>query len=338
MKNSDPRIAKYLTPYRYPEPVMWGSGEPGAFDEKAVDIPFVFEHQGRYQMLYTGFDGQGYQSALAESDDLLHWRKKGVILAKTPGSGRFDAMSIMGSWIVKESDNLYDTPRLRKIDGKYWMTYSAYPGAGYEEGAAEIGLAWCDDESLLTWHPLDTPIHSWRGGADWEHGGLYRSCLLEHDGLWYLFYNAKNLTEGSWIEQTGCATSPDMKNWTRHPENPLLRVSPGRWDGRFVSEPCIVRDGDLWLNFYFGFNGGHAMDGLAVSTDLIHWDKAEEPILTSGAPGSLDEGHAHKASMFYKDGRLWHFYCATRPWREGDPTKIYNEFRTIAVASDQTFV
>ena len=36
----DERIASYLTPYRYPRPVLTGSGVPGAFDEKSVDIPF----------------------------------------------------------------------------------------------------------------------------------------------------------------------------------------------------------------------------------------------------------------------------------------------------------
>ena len=36
---TDPKIQKYLTPYRYEEPVLHGSGILGAFDEKAVDIP-----------------------------------------------------------------------------------------------------------------------------------------------------------------------------------------------------------------------------------------------------------------------------------------------------------
>ena len=39
---TDPKIQKYLTPYRYEKPVLHGSGMLGAFDEKAVDIPFVF--------------------------------------------------------------------------------------------------------------------------------------------------------------------------------------------------------------------------------------------------------------------------------------------------------
>ncbi len=79
---TDPKIQKYLTPYRYEKPVLHGSGILGAFDEKAVDIPFVFWHQNKYYMLYTGFDGKGYQSALATSDDLLHWEHKGVILKR----------------------------------------------------------------------------------------------------------------------------------------------------------------------------------------------------------------------------------------------------------------
>ena len=87
---NDERIQKYLTPYRYPEPILQGSGEKGAFDEKAVDIPFVFWHGGRFHMLYTGFDGQGYQSALAVSDDLIHWTHKGVILKRDLDSGRWD--------------------------------------------------------------------------------------------------------------------------------------------------------------------------------------------------------------------------------------------------------
>lgn len=60
IKNTDERIQRYLTPFRYPEPVLTGSGIAGAFDEMAVDIPFVFRHQNKFYMLYTGLDGKGY--------------------------------------------------------------------------------------------------------------------------------------------------------------------------------------------------------------------------------------------------------------------------------------
>ena len=49
---TDTKIQKYLTPYRYEKPVLHGSGMLCAFDEKAVDIPFVFWHQNVLYVVY----------------------------------------------------------------------------------------------------------------------------------------------------------------------------------------------------------------------------------------------------------------------------------------------
>lgn len=331
---SEERLHRYLTPYKYPEPVLVGSGKPGAFDEQAVDISFVFWHGDCFHMLYTGFDGIGYQSALATSDDLLHWEHKGIILPRRLDTHRWDRVGGSATWMIKESNNLYDLPTLKKVDGKYWLVYHSYPQEGYEVGPAEIGLAWTEDEELLDWNFPDQPIYSWKNGGDWEKGGLYKACLLDHEGLWYLFYNAKD--EGQpWFEQTGLATSKDLKHWERHPDNPLLRVTPEAWDQRFVAEPCILKDDDLWLNFYFGLGPGHAQEGLAYSKDLIHWTKHPEPIIRHGATGDYDQTHAHKASIVYWNDTLYHFYTGTRPYQQGDQTKIYQELRTILVATDK---
>lgn len=342
------RIQKYLTPFKYSEPVLTGSGREGAFDEKSVDIPFVFWHNGQFYMLYTGFDGIGYQSALAVSDDLLHWKHKGVILKRNLSSDRWDRIGGSATWMIKESDSLWDVPRLKKADGKYWMVYHSYPNTGYEDGPAEIGLAWCTDEELLDWHFFEEPVFSWKDGEEWEAGGLYKACIIQKDSKWFLFYNAKN-KGARWIEQTGMAVSEDLKDFVRCRENPVLKVTPGSWDERFVSDPYIVQDGECWVNFYFGLGNvdadgnpypdghGHAQEGLALSEDLIHWEKVREPILTYGGPGSNDSGHAHKASIIYYEGVLYHFYCATRPWKAEDPAKIYEEFRTICIAASKPF-
>lgn len=341
IKNTDERIQKYLTPYRYGTPILHGSGVEGSFDEKAVDIPFVFWHRGQFYMLYTGFDGRGYQSALAVSEDLLHWTHKGVILKRREETDRWDRIGGAATWILKESNDLWELPRLKKVDGKYWMVYHSYPDTGYESGPAEIGFAWTEDEELLDWHFPDAPSFSWKDGAEWESGGLYKACVIEHDGMWYLFYNAKNKAE-RWIEQTGMAYSRDLVHWTRCEENPVLKVSERAWDCRFVSDPYIVRDGEVWVNYYFGYDGrlredghSHAQEGLALSRDLIHWEKVENPIIPYGDMGSFESGHVHKASMVYHNGVLYHFYCATCPWREGDATSAYGEYRTICVASDK---
>lgn len=313
---------------------MAGSGKIGAFDEKGVDIPFVFMHHQRYYMLYTGYDGIGYQSALAVSDDLLNWTHEAVILKRGTSANAWDNRSAAGTWMIKESDALTDIPVLKKIDGKYWMAYHAYPGQGYEEGPAAIGLAWCADEDLRSWHRLDQPVLTCEAGGAWEQGGLYKACIIRSNDLWYMFYNAKNC-EPRWIEQTGAAVSRDLVHWQRVGDQPLLTVSPGRWDGRFVSDPYIVRDGCRWLNFYFGYEGGHAQEGLAYSDDLLHWKKESVPLITHGALGDIDENHAHKAAIFYRDNVLYHFYCATRPHKVGDSTSLYGEWRTITVAASR---
>lgn len=49
-----------------------------------------------------------------------------------------------------------------------------------------------EDEELLKWHRLPEPIFSWRDGMPWESGGLYKACLIEVDGVYFAFYNAKN--------------------------------------------------------------------------------------------------------------------------------------------------
>lgn len=331
---SSPDISKYLTPYKLKKPVLTGSGIEGTFDSLAVDCPFVFYHNSKFYMMYIGFDGKGYQTGLAESTDLVNWTKKGAILKREEHAG-WDRVGAAGTWIVKNTNDLYGLSTLKKIDNKYWLVYHSYPEAGYEEGAAKIGLAWTDDEELMVWHRLPEPVFSWEDGDDWDKGGLYKACLIEHKGVYYLYYNAKNKTYGPWVEQTGIATSADMLHWKRHGNNPVVRVSDG-WDSVFCSDPCVVRDDANWLMFYFGFNYHHAQEGIAVSNDMLHWEKYPNPILHSGTEGELDEIHAHKPSIIYNNGILYHFYCACRKYREGDQSKnLGNEFRCITVATSK---
>lgn len=327
-------IEHLLTPFKLGRPVLTGSGAEGSFDRNAVDCPTPFWHNGRYYMLFVGFDGIGYQTGLAVSDDLIKWDKLGVILKRDPGRG-WDRVGMAGTGILAEND-LFGRRKLKKAFGKYWMVYHSYPRTGYEAGAAEIGLAWTEDESLLDWHLLRDPILSWRDGAEWEHGGLYKGWLLEHDGLFYLFYNAKtDETDHGWTEQTGFAVSGDLMRWERSPLNPVLPVSPGAWDSVFASDPAVFYDsrGKQWVMYYYGLGNLSACEGLAVGDSLEKWTKFPIPILTIGTRRSIDQIHAHKPGILYDGVHLYHFYCACRPATEQDPTFPYSaEHRCITVA------
>ena len=327
------QIDHLITPYKLGKPVIQGSGIPGRFDSNAVDCVVPFRHNGKFYMTYVGFDGTGYQTAIATSDDLVSWQHQGLILKR--GSNRkWDSVGMAATTLLMEND-LYAERKLKKIDGKYWMMYHAYPGEGYESGSAEIGLCYTEDESLMNWTFVGEPVFSNKDGESWEVGGLYKSWLMEHEGTFYMYYNAKNRDDGRWLEQTGMATSKDMRNWTRYDGNPILPVVPGAWDSVFASDPVVFYDSrqGQWVMFYYGLGNLSACDGVAVSDDLYHWRKFPAPILTIGGRGTIDSKYAHEPGIIYHDGNLYHFYCACRPYQEGDSAKNFgDEFRCISVA------
>lgn len=300
----DPRGLE--TPYKLGRLIVTASGAEGAFDRIAVDCPFVFHHDGRFWMTYLGFDGIGYQTGLASSANLVDWHPEGAILRRDPASP-IARHNIALNWILREND-LGSPGRLRRVKGRYLGVYHAYPGAGYEQGPAVIGLAW--SSNLRDW-TIDEPCLRASDGAGWEKAGLYKPCLVEDRGTYYLIYNAKD-QPARWREQTGVATSKDLKSWVRYPGNPILRNGPaGSLDERFASDPCVLRDGRRWVFFYFGLDGkGVARDLAATGPDLFHAEKCSRVLVDTGPPGSIDSTYAHKPSMVTHEGVLYHFYCA----------------------------
>ncbi len=315
------RLAPYRTPYKYPKLILGGSGVPGSFDEKAVDCPFVFSANGKFYLTYVGFDGTGYQTGICESTNLVDWTRKGVILARDP-SDSITRFNIACASILRENE-LQSPARLVKVGGRYVAAWHAYPNAGYEEGAAVIGLAWSDD--LLHWERGPVILRA-EDGAEWERGGLYKPYLVKIGDTFHLYYNAKT-TGTPWKEQTGLAISKDLKTWTRHPANPLIRNGPeGSPDFRFASDPVVVSHRGQWGMFYFGLaKDGYARDLFAFGDSPTKFTKADEVLIDVGAPGTIDERYAHKPAVIYHDGALYHFYCAVSG-------KWPNDVRGLAVA------
>ena len=281
-----PDLAPFRTPYKYGKRVLEKSGVSGSFDEKSVDCPFVCEAGGRFHMTYVGFDGNGYQTGLASSRDLVHWERAGLILARDPGDP-ITRYNIALMCILRE-DELESAGRLRKVDGRYLGAWHAYPNQGYEAGPAVIGLAWSDD--LHHWKRTE-PILRPEDGAAWERGGLYKPYLVKSGDTYYLFYNAKNDVERGWIEQTGLATSKDLKTWTRFTGNPILTSGgPDSWDARFASDPAVFRYKKWWALYYYGLAAnGRARELLALGADPYHFTKVPEILVDVGPPGSIDE-------------------------------------------------
>jgi len=338
---------RFETPYKYGKLVLEASKAKDAFDRRSVDCPFAFQHNGLFYMAYVGYDGIGYQTGLASSKNLTDWQKLGCILRRDPASA-ITRYNVAMNWILRENP-LRSPGTLKKVNGSFLGAFHAYPNAGLESGPAVIGLCWSED--LMNWDMGDVVLRP-EDGAAWEQGGLYKPCLVEYQGTYYLFYNAKTkdlpqAQGGGWREQTGVATSKDLKRWARYEHNPILPNGPhGSWDERFASDPCVVLDGKEWAIFYYGLDAkGKARDLLAVGKDPFHPVKVNEILIDVGPPGSVDSTYAHKPSVVYHDDALYHFYCAvsggyphevrgisvarSRPWSPAEDSGLRQELSNL---------
>ena len=244
-------------------------------------------------MAYTGWDGEKNQIGLAESLDLVHWKRLGKILG-TGGAGKHDFGSASG-------------PFLLAYEGWWYLFYAGFPEQGYEAGPGTTNVARSRD--LAIFEPWASAVIEPGPKESWEGGGIYKFSAYRVGDKFYGFYNAKD-SDG--VEQTGLAVSEDLRSWKKNPANPVLKVEPEKWDSRFVSDPCLLEIQDRRHLFYYGFDGKKAQEGVAISPDgnLSHWVKYPgNPILEVGPPESYDWKYAHKPCVVEHEGVYYHFYC-----------------------------
>jgi len=302
----DPQtVQAWSAPFRnwhyYPDHVIPGAPAiPGYEDVEKTDCPTVFQlpDDPKWYMTFIGFNGQGYQSFLVESDDLVHWSDPRLAMGFGP-EGEFDhGGRVLGAYLYESYD--LKAPRvLKRRDGKYWSLYGAYPRqGGYELRPGYEGVAVSTDGKNWT-RAKDEPILSIYQDdvGEWEKDCIYQPWLVEHEGQFYDFYNAAN----GHLEQTGLALSKDLLVWKRFEKNPVIPVGrAGSFNEQFSSDPKVYRDGDHWMMFFFGVGRGHAHIMAAYSRDLTTWTVDPEPLYQAGGhPGGLDQEHAHKTSLVW---------------------------------------
>ena len=308
------------TPYKY------GMVVAPTDNYHKTDCPTVFQQDGKWLMTYVvyngkeGLDGRGYETWMAESDDLLHWQTKGRLLSyKDKGwdmnqRGGFPAL-IDWTW-----GGSYGIAKYKK---NYWMTYIGGHGTGYEavREPLNIGLAWTsgDITQAHEWQSDDKPLISIddKDAQWWEKLTEYKSTIYDDPmktlgRRFIMFYNAGgvNPTNNLKAERIGIALSNDLKKWKRYEDNPVFANEVG---GIITGDAQIAKMGDHYVMFYFkAYDPSrkyNAFNTFAVSRDLIHWQRWEgEDLIWPTKP--YDEMFAHKSCVVKHDGIVYHFYCA----------------------------
>jgi len=316
------------TPYKY------GMVVAPTDNYHKIDCPTVFRVGDKWLMTYVvyngkdGTDGRGYETWLAESDDLLHWTTKGRILSyKDDGwdmnqRGGFPAL-IDWTWGGNYG--------ISKYKNKHWMTYIGGHGTGYEavREPLNIGMAWTDADITKAheWQSANKPLLSIndKDAQWWEKLVQYKSTIYDDPAKtlgkrFVMFYNAGGINPKNNLkaERIGIALSNDLKKWKRYDGNPVFANEVGgiitgdaqivRMDSSLTSHPS-----PLYVMFYFkAYDPSrkyNAFNTFAVSRDLIHWQTWDgEDLIIPSKP--YDEMFAHKSYVVKHDGVVYHFYCA----------------------------
>jgi beta-1,2-mannosidase len=108
--------------------------------EGGVEDPRIVEdEQGTYYMTYTAYDGSRTRLCIATSEDLIAWRKHGVVFPEVDPVLE-ETLSFKSGLIVTRLDQARMIAT--RINGKYWMYWNV----------GELYLATSDD--LIHWEPV----------------------------------------------------------------------------------------------------------------------------------------------------------------------------------------
>ena len=291
-------------------------------NQEKMDCPTIFRRGDKWYMTYlrydgkSGKDGRGYETWLAESDNLLEWKTLGRLLSFRDGKWDEDQRGGYPSLIDHHWGGSYE---LNSYDDKYWMTYIGGAETGYETGPLKIGVAYTEKDPTVAheWKAFDRPAMSpEEKDAQWfEKIIQYKSSVFRDENGTFgkpfvMFYNAGGINPENDIkaERVGIAYSDDMVNWERYPGNPVLSHEEG-----ITGDAHIQKMDDLYVMFYFGaFRTDRkykAYNTFAASYDLVNWTDwtGEDLIIPSK---DYDNLFAHKSYLIKQEGVVYHFYCA----------------------------
>lgn len=298
-------------------PNKYGLVMTGLEKGKSADCPTIFRSDERWYMYYFVFDGRGYETWMAVSDNLLAWQTLGRVLSFSKSSD-WDANQ-KGGCIALADTRWGGSYAFRPYNGKYWMSYLGGNEKGYEKGNLSIGIAHTERNPIVAheWERLDQPVLASKDSTAswWDSYKLHKNSIIEDRNRltgyrFVMYYNAKgDQTKGDRVERIGMAASNDMTHWKRLGTDPVLDHQKG-----FTGDAYLQKINNIWVMFYFGAFWNKdpkikAWNSFACSKDLVNWtDWQGEPLLETSAP--FDFKFVHKPCVIKWNGVVYHFYCS----------------------------
>jgi predicted GH43/DUF377 family glycosyl hydrolase len=272
------------------EPVLTPRGS--GWESAGVFNPAVVREGNRYVMLYRAQDKAGVSRiGYATSLDGLNWERRPdpVFTPEAP----------------YERDGGVEDPRLVKIEGTYYLTYT-----GYNKKDAQLCLARSRD--LIHWERLGVIMPAYKGR--WNVGWTKSGAILDRkvDGKYWMYFMADAKDRPG---QMGVAYSTDLKQWTEALDHPVASTRAGMFDSKVAEPgppPVMTRDGILLV-----YNG--ADDHLIYRTGWLLLDRKDPTRVIARSGSGMFEparGWEKKGQVpnvvfvegMVRDGGLWLFW------------------------------
>ncbi len=204
---------------------------------------------------------------------------------------------------------------LRLPDKWLWDFWLARDGVDYHIFYLQAPRS-LENEELRHWnvsigHAVSRDLRQWEVLPDalkpsseeaWDDCTTWTGSIIQHAGLWYLFYTGTSHAEDGLVQRIGLATSSDLIHWTKHSANPLIEADPrwyellnrDLWHDQAWRDPYVFQHparGDFHAFITARCNEGptdaRGVIGHAQSTDLISWEVLP-PVTEPGDFGQLE--------------------------------------------------
>ncbi len=210
--------------------------------------------------------------------------------------------------------------------GKYHLFYLQaprdLPDPEMRHGLATVGHAISSD--LQHWDYLGTALAPGSRGA-WDDRAIWTGSVIAGRNRFFMLYTGTNVEEGGKIQRIGLAFSNDLRDWTKHPANPVIKADLTRYEDEIASpfseqawrDPYVVycKSENVFYTFITarakgGAYGNYGCIAIARSSDLLTW-KVLPPVST---PRDFMQMEIPQYVMH--QGRHYLLFSADKDWIE----------------------
>jgi beta-1,2-mannobiose phosphorylase / 1,2-beta-oligomannan phosphorylase len=256
-----------FVPYEH-NPVFEGRG-PGHWDAAIRERGWILREHDGYHLWYTGYNpAQSGEMHLgyATSPDGITWTRH-------PDNPIYTA-----GWT--------EDMMVLEHEGTYYM---------FAEGRNDRAHMLTSTDKIR-WTSQGTLDIRRANGEPLSPGPFGTPTVYYEDGRWYLFYERDD--EAIWL-----ATSTDLTTWTNVQDEPVIERGPDLYDKAMLALDQIVKHNGRYYAYYHGLIPDSSpqewTSAVAVSTDLVHWQKF---------PGNPILRHDQSSPILVHDGDTFRLY------------------------------